>query len=155
MALRHRHTAQGRPDADAAVARSNPRCPGDEHCPERAPHHFACYFRAATDIAMGDMAGLVRHGADDFQRRIGPHDQAGVDEHPVAGGDERVYGTVPHQYDADRAGIEAGGAVKGRGELAQQSFGFGVADDDNAFAGSAFLRPSRRKRKEQGAYDQG
>ena len=48
-------------------------------------------FARARQVAAGDVAGLVRQHADHFVRRVGRHDQAGVDEDVLAAGDEGVH----------------------------------------------------------------
>jgi hypothetical protein len=98
---------------------------------------------------MQHMAGLMRHGPDHLQRRVGPHQQACIDEHAVAGRDERVYGTVAHDEDACRVGVQARGAIKGNREVMQQRLGFGVAYQHQPFGWGFVARPGGLDRQQQ------
>ena len=55
-------------------------------------------------MAAGDVAAFMRHDADQLVGRLGPHDQAGVDEDALAARDESVERVVLDDHDLDPLG---------------------------------------------------
>jgi hypothetical protein len=54
-------------------------------------------------MAAGDVAAFVRQHADQLVGRLGPHDQAGIDEDPLAARHEGVERVVLDDHDLDRS----------------------------------------------------
>ena len=95
-------------------------------------------------MAAGQMAGFVREHADDFVRRLGVEQRAGVDEDVAAVHDEGVEGAVVEHDHSDVLLGEAGRVQDRRRVIAQQLLDLGVADDRHAARG-AFLRARRHR----------
>ena len=79
-------------------------------------------------VAAGDVAGLVRDHADHFVRILGGGQQAGMDEHLQAAGDEGVDPRIVDDVDLDSVGIEAGRFEDGVGIGPQGCLDLGIAD---------------------------
>ena len=61
-------------------------------------------------MAACDVTGFMRDNADQHVRRVGPLDEAAVDEYGLTTGDERVELAVADDIDADARRIEPGDA---------------------------------------------
>jgi hypothetical protein len=95
-------------------------------------------------MAAGKVAGFVREHADDFVRRAGVEQCAGIDEDMAAVHDEGVEGAVVEDDDADVLFGEARRLQYRRGVVAQQLLDLGVTDDWRAAPGLR-LRPLWRE----------
>ena len=98
---------------------------GDE-CLQRGVVHLGIEARQMT---AGDMAGFVRHDADDLVGPVGAHQRAGVHEQILAAGDEGVERRIVDDIDMHRLGIEAGDDEDWRRISADGVLDLGVADD--------------------------
>jgi len=74
------------------------------------------------------VAGFVGDHADHLTGVLGGEDQPGVDENPLAAADEGVERRILNQTDFNHRGVEAGRGENWFGELADDMFGFRVAD---------------------------
>ena len=86
----------------------------------------------AGEIAMGEVAGLVRDDADQLVGRLGIDDRAGGHEHIGRGRDEGVEVVVRDKKDLHAADADARGLEDRLGIVLDEGFGLGVAGDVDA-----------------------
>ena len=105
----------------------------DDRCGLRIGELFA----QSHQMTAGQVAGLVREHADDFVRRLGVEQCAGIDEDVTPVHDEGVEGAVVEDDDLDVLLGQAGRLQDRRRVVAHQLLDFGVADDRRAARGGA------------------
>ena len=108
----------------------------------------------AHQMPAGDMAAFMRHDADQLVRRLGPHDQAGVDEDALATRHESVERVVLDDHDLDAVGIEAGRPPDRHGERADGVLDLGVADEIESLT-LLRARGTKRRQREQREGEEG
>jgi hypothetical protein len=118
--------------ADARIAGGDAGAEAQQQCRDRFDGRVMQLVLDADQMAVGDVAGLVGDHADHLVRRIGAHQQPGVDEHVHAGGDEGVDLVVLDQMHLDRLGIQSGHAEQRIGIGADRILDFRVADQLDA-----------------------
>ena len=114
-----------------ACARGNGTDTKDHGCHDR--HRQVLEFLAPLhEMAARHMADFVGDNAHELARRIHRGDEAGMEEHLLAAGDEGVEIAVVDEMDLDRGRVDAGRAQQRVRIFAQHRFGFGIADDADA-----------------------
>ena len=106
-------------------------------------------FLHAREMAAGDVAGLVRQHADQLVRRLGAHDQAGVDKDALAARHEGIERVVLDDHDLDRVGVEAGRLPDRRHEGPDGVLDLGVADQIEALTLLRLDGTKRRQRQQR------
>ena len=103
----------------------------------------------AREMAAGDVAAFVRQHADQLVGRLGPHDQAGIDEDPLATCHEGVERVVLDDHDLDAVGIETGRLPDRHDHGADVVLGLGVADQIESLTLLRARGTKRRQREER------
>ena len=112
---------------------------GDDHLGLGLRHLLA----HLGEMAAGEVAGFMRHHADDLVRRLRLHDRAVVDEDAAAVGNEGVEDALVDDHHLDVLLFQTGGAQDRPGIFAQQLLGLGVAEHRRALV---LLRHGRHRR---------
>ncbi len=102
---------------------------GREHLEDHRHHRLADLLAHLDEVPALDVTRLVGDHADDLAGVVAPHQQARVQVHVQAVGDERVERAIVDEMDADRRGIERRGREKWRREGPDGSLDLGVADE--------------------------
>jgi hypothetical protein len=116
-----RHSGIGRPCGNRQRTK--------HQCRERNAGRFLGAVAKANGVAAGDMPDLVRDDALDLVGIIGRLDQAAVQIHGLAGGDESVDRRVIEQDDLDAFGVETRGDDQRPRHVFEQKLGLAVAQD--------------------------
>ena len=132
--------------ADGAARHDRTADQGFEDLHGAEPAHLLLH---ACKMAARDVAGLVRHYADQLIGRLGAHDQAGVDEDALAARHEGIERVVLDDHDLDRAGVEAGRLPDRRHEGPDGILDLGVADQIEALAALRLGGAQRRQRQQR------
>jgi hypothetical protein len=99
----------------------------------------------------GNMARLVRQHAYELVRPLGAHQQPGIDEDPLAAGDEGVERAVLDDHDLDRLRVQAGDPPDRRDERADGALDLGIADQAEPLTLLRRRGTKRRQRHERQA----
>ena len=134
------------PPSRARRDRAGAKQHGDDHLRLRLRHLFA----HLGEMAAGEMAGFMRHHADDLVRRFRLHDRAVVHEDAASIGHERVEDALVDDHHLDVLLFQTGGAQDRPRVIAQQLLRLGVAEDRGA---SVLLR--QRHHRREGERDRG
>ena len=133
-----------RPGGEFAAAGGDPGGSGKGAADAGCGAGIARIDRAAHQVAIGDMRGLMRDDRLQNGRRLHAQDHAGMDEDRIGIDDKGVHpGIVDHQ-DAHPRGAQPGGLENGGGQFFQGMFDIGVAQQ----------RQCPRRRCRQKAQDQ-
>ena len=100
----------------------------------------------AGQMAAGDMAGLVRQNAEQLVRGVDAHDQAGVDEFVLPGGDKGIELLVLDQIDVERARLEPRRLPDRRHHRSDLGLDLGVPDEGLGRGGSCDGQQARQQR---------
>ena len=100
-------------------------------------------------MAAGNVAAFVRQHADQLVGRLGPHDQAGIDEDPLAARHESVERVVLDDHDLDAVGIETGRLPDRNDHGADVVLDLGVADEIESLTLLRARGTKRRQREER------
>ncbi len=103
----------------------------------------------AREMAAGDVAAFVGQHADQLVGRFGPHDQAGIDEDPLAACHESVERVVLDEHDLDAVGIETGRLPDRYDHGADIVLDLGVADEIESLTLLRARGTKRRQREER------
>jgi hypothetical protein len=107
----------------AGRAIGRPRRRGAEQHPDQGGGlDIGQFLPQLGQVAAGDMAGLVRHHADDLIRGRGVGKRTGIDEDASAVDDECVERPVVDQHDLDIGLAQSGGAEDRRSIVAHCRF---------------------------------
>jgi hypothetical protein len=129
-------------DGGARIARAHRHYrDADRHGEQHRHHGRAHPLGRAHQVAVLDMARLMRHHAGDLIGRIELHQKTGVDEHVLAFGDEGVNRRIVDDVEMHRRRIEIGGEKDGIEIAAQHALDFRVADQRH----TASLRARRMR----------
>ena len=93
------------------------------------------------------MATLVRKHTDELVGRLGPHDQAGIYEYPLAAGHEGVERAVLDDHDLDAVGVEAGRPPDRNDEGPDGVLDLGIAYEIDPLRVGALKRRQREQRE--------
>ena len=108
-----------------ATRRRGARHHGDDARDRGVVHRL----RRAREMAAGDVAGLVRHDADELVGRLAAQEGAGVEEQVLAAGDEGIERRIVDDVDMHRLRVEAGDSQDRRPPGADDAFDLRVANE--------------------------